>query len=144
SEPLKIFVRLPNWLGDTVMAVPALAALRAAWPDAEVLAAGPWASLLARQGLASVLMTYPRAWSARLRAADGLARFAPELAILLPNSFEAALSARYTGARRRVGFASGGRPMPPTDPVPLPQPRPHQLGAHLLPPDPPRPLPAPR
>ena len=44
-----IVVRTPNWLGDTVMAVPALAALRAAWPDAEVLAAGPWAPLLDRR-----------------------------------------------------------------------------------------------
>jgi len=129
---MKILVRLPNWLGDTVMAVPALAALRAAWPDAEVLAAGPWASLLARQGLAAALMTYPRAWSGRLRAADSLARFAPELAILLPNSFEAALSARYAGARRRVGFARGGRSMLLTDAVPVPEPRPHQIDEYLL------------
>src|SRR5437588_142096 len=49
---MNVAVRLPNWLGDTVMAVPVLAAVRAAWPDARVLAAGPWAPLLAGQGLA--------------------------------------------------------------------------------------------
>ena len=129
---MKVLVRLPNWLGDTVMAMPALAALRAAWPDAEMLAAGPWAPLLDRQGLASTLMTYPRSWNARLRAADQIARFGPEVAILLPNSFEAALSARYAGAGRRVGFACGGRSALLTDAVPVPEPRRHQVDEYLL------------
>jgi heptosyltransferase-2 len=128
---MRILVRLPNWLGDTVMAVPALAALRAAWGDAEVLAAGPWATLLDGQDLATTLVTYPRAWSARLRAADGLARFGAELAIVLPNSLEAALSAWYAGPRRRVGFARGGAQLL-TDAVPVPEPRPHQIDEYLL------------
>jgi heptosyltransferase-2 len=133
GEPVsRIAVRLPNWLGDTIMAVPALTALRETWPDAEVLAAGPWASLLNGQGLATVLMAYPRAWSARLRAADGLARFRPEVAILLPNSLESALTAWYAGARRRVGFARGGRSAFLTDAVALPEPRPHQIDEYLL------------
>ena len=39
GEPVsRIAVRLPNWLGDTVMAVPALTALRETWPNAEVRA----------------------------------------------------------------------------------------------------------
>jgi heptosyltransferase II len=129
---MRIAVRLPNWLGDTVMAAPALSALRAAWPDAEVLAAGPWAVLLAGQGLADVLLDYPRAWSARLRAADALARFRPDLAILLPNSFEAALGAWYSGARRRIGFARGARSELLTEALAVPDPRPHQVDEYLL------------
>jgi heptosyltransferase-2 len=125
-------VRLPNWLGDTVMAMPALAAVRAAWPDARVLAAGPWASLLTGQGIADVLVTYPRAWGGRLRAADAVARPHPDLAVVLPNSFEAALAAWYWGARRRVGFAAGGRAQLLTDAVPVPDPRPHQVDEYLL------------
>ena len=128
----KIAVRLPNWLGDTVMAVPALVALRATWPEAEVLAAGPWAPLLAGQGLAEVLLTYPRAAGARLRAADAVARFGPELALVLPSSFEAALAAWYSGARRRVGFGRGGRSWLLTDSVDWPEPRPHQIDEYLL------------
>ena len=128
----KIAVRLPNWLGDTVMAVPALVALRATWPQAEVLAAGPWAPLLAGQELAEVLLTYPRADGARLRAADAVARFGPELALVLPNSFEAALAAWYSGARRRVGFGRGGRSWLLTDTVDCPEPRPHQIDEYLL------------
>lgn len=132
AAPERIAVRLPNWLGDTVMAVPALAALRAAWPEAQVLAAGPWAPLLAAQDMADVLLSYPRGWSGRLRAADEVARFAPELAIVLPNSFESALGAWYWGARRRVGFARGGRSELLTDAVPVPDPRPHQVDEYLL------------
>jgi heptosyltransferase-2 len=128
---MNVAVRLPNWLGDTVMAVPALAAMRAAWPDARVLAAGPWAALLAEQGLADVLVDYPRRWSGRLRAADTVAAFAPDLALLLPNSFESALAAWYWGARRRVGYAAGARSELLTDAVPVPEPRPHQIDEYL-------------
>jgi len=128
---VNVAVRLPNWLGDTVMAVPLLASLRAARPEARVLAAGPWASLLAGQGLADVLVDYPRRWSGRLRAADTVAAFGPELALLLPNSFESALAAWYWGARRRVGYAAGGRSSLLTDPLPVPDPRPHQIDDYL-------------
>ena len=127
-----IAVRLPNWLGDTVMAVPALAAVRAAWSDARVLAAGPWAALLAQQGLADVLVDYPRRWSGRLRAADTVSNFAPDLAIVLPNSLESALAAWYWGARRRVGFAAAGRAVLLTDAVPVPSPRRHQIDEYLM------------
>ena len=129
---MNVVVRLPNWLGDTVMAIPALAAVRSAWPDARVLAAGPWATLLAQQGLVDVLVEYPRRWGGRLRAADTVSAFAPDLAILLPNSFEAALAAWYWGARRRVGFAAGGRSELLTDAVPVPALRQHQIDEYLM------------
>jgi len=63
--PAGVIVRLPNWLGDTVMAVPALRALREALSGVEILFAGPWAQLLTGQGLADVLVAYPRAWRGR-------------------------------------------------------------------------------
>src|SRR4030095_1356035 len=101
--PVKIAVRLPNWLGDTVMAVPALRALRETFPGTPVLLAGPWVELLAGQGLGDVLVAYPRAWSARLRAADSVRGFGGDTVVLFPNSFEAAASAWYWGGRRRIG-----------------------------------------
>jgi heptosyltransferase-2 len=129
---MNLLVRLPNWLGDMVMAVPVLASLRAAWPQARILAAGPWASLLAGQGLADVLLTYPRAWSGRLRAADAVPSERPDLAIILPNSFEAALAAWYWGARRRVGFAAQGRSWLLTDAVPRDGVLRHQVDEYLM------------
>ena len=38
SDPAlgRLLVRMPNWLGDAVMALPALAAVRRAWPQASL------------------------------------------------------------------------------------------------------------
>jgi len=129
--PDSLIVRLPNWLGDTVMAVPALRALREAYPGARAALAGPWAPLLVGQGLADTLVTYPRAWLGRLRMADAVGALGADVALLLPNSFEAALTARYWGARRRVGFATGGRRHLLTDAIALPSPRRHQADEYL-------------
>jgi heptosyltransferase-2 len=127
-----IAVRLPNWLGDTVMAVPALASLRHACGDARILLAGPWATMLEGQGLADVLVTYPRAWSGRVRTADVVRRFGPDAAVLMPGSFESALAAWYWGAGRRLGFAGGGRGLLLTDEIAVPEPRLHQVDEYLL------------
>lgn len=129
--PAGVTVRLPNWLGDTVMAVPAVHALRRGMPEARLLLAGPWAGLFAGQGLADVLVTYPRAWAGRLSTADVIRRFGAELAVLLPNSIESALAAWYWGARRRVGFAAPGRELFLTDAIEPPAPRLHQTEEYV-------------
>ena len=130
--PETLIVRLPNWLGDTVMAVPALRALRRGHADSRLALVGPWATLLAGQDLADVLVTYPRSWAGRLARWDGLRALRASTAILLPNSMEAALAARYWRARRRVGFDTNGRDWLLTDPVPTPGPRGHQVDQYLL------------
>ena len=129
--PVKIAVRLPNWLGDTVMAVPAIRALRDTFPDAKLLLAGPWVALLAGQGLGDVLVAYPRRWSNRLRPADTVRSFGSDIAVLLPNSFEAAVTALYWRARRRIGFGGDGRRWLLTDAPPRPEPRLHQIDEYL-------------
>ena len=37
SPPGRIVVRLPNWIGDIVMATPLLRALRQAWPGSQLI-----------------------------------------------------------------------------------------------------------
>jgi len=127
-----IVVRAPNWLGDTVMALPALRAVRAEWPRARLAVVGRWAPLLSGQGLADLLLEYPAGWAARRRFAWALGAAPADLAVLLPNSFEAALAARLWRARRRVGFVSDARGALLTDPLPLPAPRLHQVDEYLL------------
>jgi heptosyltransferase-2 len=122
-----IIVRAPNWLGDTVMALPALRALRGGQPEARITVVGPWAPLLAGQGLGDILLPYPSAIGARRRFASGLRSEPADLAILLPNSFESALAAWWWGARRRLGFDADGRGPLLTDLVSLPSPRQHQI-----------------
>ncbi len=130
---MNLVVRLPNWLGDTVMAVPTLRALRAGLPpETQIAVAGPWAALVAGQDLAEHCVTYPRAWAGRLRTADSVARLRPDTVLLLPNSLEAALAARYWGARRQIGYDCAGRGMLLTHPVPLPAPRLHQIDEYLV------------
>ncbi len=57
---MKILVRTTNWVGDAVMAIPALAAIRARWPDAEIVVlARPWVADLYRgQGYADRLIVF--------------------------------------------------------------------------------------
>src|SRR5215470_20038310 len=93
-------------MGDTVMAVPALRAIREKFPEAQVLLAGPWVDLLAGQGLGDVLVGYPRGWAGRLRVADTVREFRGEAVVLMPSSFEAAASAVYWRGRRRIGYAT--------------------------------------
>lgn len=122
-----IVVRAPNWLGDTVMALPALHALRAARPRARITVAGTWAGLLAGQGVADVLLAYPRGSASRRRFDRALGAEGSDVAVLLPNSFQSALAARRWRARRRIGFDVDARGPLLTDPVPQRTPRAHQV-----------------
>ena len=122
-----VLVRLPNWLGDTVMALPALHGLRAGRLGACVVAVGRWAPLLAGQGVADALVAYPRELRARRRLAASLRAMRPDAAVLLPNSFESALAARLWGARMRLGYDTDLRRALLTHALPLPSPRRHQV-----------------
>ena len=122
-----LVVRLPNWLGDTVMALPALAALRAARPDALLAAVGPWAPLLTGQAVADVLLKYPRDGRTRRKLGAAMRAMRPDAAVLLPNSFESALAARRWGARTRLGYDTDMRHAFLTHMVDLPSPRRHQV-----------------
>lgn len=127
-----IVVRAPNWLGDTVMALPALSALRAARPEARIIVIGRWAALLSGQGIADILLSYPRRLRERLDFCRSLGRERADLAILLSNSLESALAAWGWRARRRLGFDTDGRRPLLTDVVPLPSPRRHQVEEYGL------------
>jgi heptosyltransferase-2 len=122
-----VVVRTPNWLGDTVMALPMLAALRAARPDTRITLIGRWATLLAGQGVADALLPYPNAQADRRHLASAIAHERPDVAILLPGSFESAFAAWRWGARRCIAYATDGRGFFLTDALPLPSPRRHQV-----------------
>lgn len=103
----RILVRLPNWLGDALMARPLLAALRAALPGTAIAAVGP-APLLG-------LLAPDRAWNEAHPwplPPGGLAALREpraDAALVLPPSFSSAWFAFRTGAARRVGFAHEAR-----------------------------------
>jgi heptosyltransferase II len=106
----RALIRLPNWLGDTVMAVPTLRALHAALPAGELWCVGPWVSAILENepGIARRLVP-PSNVRARLAQARRLRQATFDLALILPNSFETALAGWLARARWRVGYAGDGR-----------------------------------
>lgn len=123
---MKIAVFCPNLIGDTVMATPAIRALRRSFADAQIvglikphvaptLDGAPWFD--------SLLHFDPRSSdpSVRTRAVIGQLRALKlDLAVLLPGSFRSALVARLSGAKRRIGYGRGGRGFLLTDRLPTP------------------------
>ncbi|HEY1188051.1 MAG TPA: ADP-heptose--LPS heptosyltransferase, partial [Gemmata sp.] len=94
----RIALFLPNWIGDVVMATPAIRAVRAQFPATELVA-------VCKPYVADVLAGAP--WFARTVLSDkrgpkpqrlfGVARqlreLGPDAAVLFPNSFRTALLA---------------------------------------------------
>jgi heptosyltransferase-2 len=114
-----ILVALPNWVGDAVMATPALRALRHAYPDASI-------TLLGRPAILQVLGDDPRIGDVALPAPGGgllqslqtakcIRRGNYDLAVLLPNSFRIAMLAWLGGVKHRAGYARDGRSWMLTD-----------------------------
>jgi heptosyltransferase-2 len=133
--PGRILVRATNWVGDAVMSVPALQALRARFPEAHIaLLARPWvADIYARETFADEVIHYTagKGWSEPGRkwdAARELKRRAFDTAILLQNAFEAAALVWLAAIPRRIGYARDARRLLLTDPIPVP--RPGDIPAH--------------
>jgi heptosyltransferase-2 len=112
---MKIAVFLPNWIGDAVMATPALRAIRERYREAEILGVvRPYvADVLAGLDLLDrTLLHDPRRGSSAGRGwkfVRSLRREQIDWAVLFPNSLRSAWMARLSGARRRVGMSRDGR-----------------------------------
>ena len=124
---MKILVRAPNWVGDAVMAVPALDAIRRARPEAEicVLARPSVADLFCEQPFADRVMTFD--WRGRHHGWGGRESLVRELraekfdaAVLLQNAFEAAWIVWRAGIPERVGYARDARRPLLTRAIPVP------------------------
>ncbi len=119
-----ILVRAANWVGDAVMSLPALRALRRRFPGARItVLARPWvADLYCREPFCDELVHAPRTWRERLSLVLKLRSRRFDAAILLPNSFESALVVLLAGIPARVGYNRDGRGALLTDPIPRPAP----------------------
>ncbi len=104
----RLVVRTPNWLGDAVMALPAIAAVRAHFRDAQLVIAAPEsvAPLFREQTAASPdeVVSVDRD-----REAEQLRTLSADAVLLLPNSFGAAWVARRSGLAERWGYAASAR-----------------------------------
>ena len=123
-----ILVRMPNWLGDCVMATPLLADLRARWPKAKITAMcqGATGDLLKEDPHLDEIFKFkrPSGWIHRCEHGDIVAPLKQgeyDLGILLPLSFSSAWWFWRGGVKRRLGYAAHLRSWLLTDPVPLPE-----------------------
>ncbi|HEX8913767.1 MAG TPA: lipopolysaccharide heptosyltransferase II [Humisphaera sp.] len=118
SDPARILVVQPSWVGDAVMATPALRALRQRFPQAEitylmrrwvkpVYAGMPWADRLVTYRTGKTPRKAGRGQFFELAARLRAAKF--DMAVLLPNSFKTALICRMARIPRVVGYERDGR-----------------------------------
>jgi heptosyltransferase II len=112
----RILIRGTNWIGDVVMTLPALAAIRKTWPGAWItVLAKPWVSEIYRlsRDVDEVFVFQEPGRHAgvmgKLRLAGELLKNPFDCAILLQNAIEAAILARLAGISLRAGYNSDGR-----------------------------------
>lgn len=108
---MKILVRLPNWLGDMVMATGFIHQLQQFYPDASI-------SVIAKKGIHDLLPYFPPFEHQFIFSKDqykgmkGLWQFGRaiqkteqfDLFFSLPDSFSSALIGLASGAKKRIGF----------------------------------------
>jgi heptosyltransferase-2 len=132
---MKVLVRTPNWLGDIVMALPVLAALRAHFADDVVALAGPVAfkPLLELAGVDQIvpLRRDLRGRRGRLAEVAQLRDGGFDLVVLLPNSFGSVWVARAAGIPERWGLTGHWRRRLLTRPIPRPTSRTHQVDEYI-------------
>jgi len=112
SVPQRVVVRGPNWLGDLVMAAPAIRAMADTWRETAIHVAVPAAFApvvpllhprvlgLGLEGRGTRAVTHH---AAQLRAGNF------DVGLLLTNSFATALALKMAGVPERWGYARDGR-----------------------------------
>ena len=123
---MKILVKGTNWIGDAVMSIPAVRRIRSAFPGAHVaLHTRKWAEGVFRDtGLFDEIISFEPASSKMrtvLEQAKTLRRSSFDAAVLLPNSFESAMTVKLAGIPRRFGYRTDGRRILLTDSLSVPE-----------------------
>ncbi len=123
SDIKRVVVRGTNWVGDSVMTVPALRALRRILPDAKItLAIRPSAKgIFSEADFIDDVLVYDRrnVFSVVSQVREWRRRKF-DLAVLFQNAFEAALIPFLAGVPLRLGYATESRQALLTHPLPLP------------------------
>jgi heptosyltransferase-2 len=120
----RLVVVAPNWLGDGVMAQPAIADVRNGRPDASVVVAAraSVAPLFSLMRAVDEVVVLPRHGPYPLGGSD--------IALLLPNSFHSAFMTARAGVRERWGYRTDWRALLLTRAVGRPPALTHQIDAY--------------
>lgn len=130
----RIIVRMPNWIGDCVMATPLLCDLRSRYPMATITAMcqAKIAPLLLHDPHLNdrIAFNQPSGWLHRkeqLQIIEPLRHEQFDLGLLMTNSFSSAWWFWRAQVKRRIGFATHWRSWLLTDRLPWPKEACHQI-----------------
>jgi lipopolysaccharide heptosyltransferase II len=117
NHPFRILIRSSNWLGDAVMSVPAVRAIKQGRPDAHVTVLTPakladvWKLVPEVDAVIAIAAPGGSGWVRKLRGALHVFEVAGliknggyEAAVLFPNSLRVAVEAWIARIPRRVGY----------------------------------------
>lgn len=135
SEHRNILVRMPNWIGDLVMATPILTDLRAHFPKASITAMckQPLCELLNQDPDINELFCFTSPSNSFLRRQEHRNIIAKiktgkfDTAVLTPNSFSSAWWCWQGNVPRRIGYSASLRRWLLTDPIRRPKEKMHQV-----------------
>jgi len=109
-KPFRILIRSSNWLGDAVMSVPAVRAIKNGRPDTHITVAAPAKIASMWKLVSEVDAIIPLSGNSLVAAARSLRRQSSfDAAILFPNSLRVALESWLSGIPRRVGYRGHSR-----------------------------------
>ncbi len=122
---MNIVIRGTNWVGDAVMTIPALRELRRIFADSKItLHTRTWAEGIFRDvDFIDEILTFEReksTFKTILEQAEIWREKQFDLAVLFPNSFESALTAKISKIPIRFGYAKEGRSFLLTNAVEVP------------------------
>src|SRR5260221_939846 len=116
STQTRVVVVAPNWIGDAVMALPAIRDVRRHFADAHLAVA-------AREPVATLFRAVPGV--DEITAPDNLDKRRGNIGILFPNSFRSAWLLKRAGVQERWGYRSDMRGLLLTRAVRRPRKRVH-------------------
>lgn len=109
-QPFRILIRSSNWLGDAVMSIPAVRAIKRGRPDAHVTIAAPRKLTALWKLVADVDEIIPLPEKSLFATASLFRKHGPfDVAVLFPNSLRAALESWLGRIPRRVGYRGHAR-----------------------------------
>ena len=115
KEFKKICIRMPNWLGDFVMALPLLRSMKENHPHAQLtlIAKPQFKELIKLFPVADEFISLPSGSFSCFRELYSMGRFEkPDCQVLFTNSVRGDLEAWFLGADKRLGMAYPGRYRP--------------------------------
>lgn len=117
---------MPNWIGDAVMATPALIALKRIFPEAAItVLIKPWAaSIIKSHPVVDNVIEYDidssLSLGQRLKLVSRIKSESFDLGLLFTNSFDSALTLWLAGIKNIIGYKTDARQFLLNTPFPIP------------------------